>query len=226
MLGLLASDASQAATLQVRGNPGAQLYIDGELRGTLPLSEPLVLAPGVYELRVSLPGYISHSETIRLVDQSTALDLGIDLQPLSRWKATTFSVILAGLGQIYQGRKAIGWTFMALEVGAVLTAVWAENQFKQYRDDYDVAYRKYQQAIAPSEIARLRSESETAYEDMESAEQVRNIALYSAVGIVVVSAVEAWIAHDRMYVGSDLPEMGTRPMLEGSSIAVGWRTRF
>ena len=108
----------------------------------------------------------------------------------------------------------------------MFTAVWAENEFKQHRDDYEIALRKYEQAISPEEIARLRAQSEDAYSDMESAEQLRNVALYSAAGIVLISAVDAWLAHDRFYVGTELPEMAGRSPWAEPALTVGWRTRF
>jgi hypothetical protein len=55
---------SRLGTLDVKSNvEGAELYVNGELRGTLPLEEPLRVVGGTVQMRVKAEGYVSQTRT-------------------------------------------------------------------------------------------------------------------------------------------------------------------
>ncbi|MCS6798785.1 MAG: PEGA domain-containing protein [Myxococcota bacterium] len=82
VLGQRARPQAQEGTLRIEGDfPGAEVYVDAELVGTLPLG-PLPLAPGNHTLRVSRPGYTEHTEVVR-IRRGQETVVVVDLMPLA-----------------------------------------------------------------------------------------------------------------------------------------------
>lgn len=214
-----------ASSLTVKGPPGSVVFIDGEPRGTLPLETPIELAPGEYRLRCEMPGYVPHEETIVLQDPGHELSVTVRLVRRRRSTAVAYSLVLAGLGQHYQGNHRRGWTLMAIQLGAVAGAIYGESRFKNHRSDYEDAYRLYQDSVDAEDIARYRTDANRAYSDMESAESLRNTALWITAATGLFAAIEAWIAHPKLVVSSDRPEPSSQGALD-VNLQVGWRTQF
>ncbi len=57
--------------LDCKINPWGNVYIDGELKGTTPLREPLVLFPGTHELKVTNPQYGDFEQKIEIKAKET-----------------------------------------------------------------------------------------------------------------------------------------------------------
>lgn len=63
--------------VRLEGGPeGAVLLVDGQDRGRLPRPDPLLLAPGSHEIRVSAPGYVPFASTVS-VPAGQIVDVGI-----------------------------------------------------------------------------------------------------------------------------------------------------
>ncbi len=59
------------AQVEVNTNiPGASVLVDGEVVGTTPLSQPLVIGAGEHRIRVSLAGYEDVEKTVTVVSQT------------------------------------------------------------------------------------------------------------------------------------------------------------
>lgn len=227
---LLCNHPVSAATLEVKGPAGAELFVDGERVGALPLAGPIVVEPGVRVLECRKPGHLVHTEAVNIDGPETALSVQVELEPLSRRRALGSSVALAGLGQLYQGRKRMGWTMIALQGSAWLVAAAAESSFQTTRDDYEILDRRYQDAILESEIVRLRSERQAAFDDLESAKNLRNAALGAVVVIGVWSLFDVWRAHGGFFADAEVPERVGLASDSGSLGAtqwrLGWRANF
>jgi hypothetical protein len=224
VLGTWVADGA-AATLMVKGPRGTVVLLDGSQAGVLPLDAPIPLDPGTYSLRCELPGYSPHEEVVDVVDENDDLTITVSMLQKKRSTAALYSLVLAGLGQHYQGHHKRGWTLMGIQVAAVLAAVYGENQFKQHRSDFEDAYRLYQDSIDGTDIAGYRDEANAAYAKMEDAERVRNTALWMAAATGVFAAVEAWIAHPQVVARTVDPRVG--PLSSSDpTLQLGWRLGF
>jgi hypothetical protein len=87
----LGARQGQVARLEVVGPSGAQLWVDDQRRGSLPLSAPLVVAPGELRVRLEQPDF----QTRELRVQATAAGLArvaIELTPVAAAPAAPPSV--------------------------------------------------------------------------------------------------------------------------------------
>lgn len=220
---------AQSATLAVEGPAGAELFVDGVLVGTLPLAAPVPVEPGVRVLECRKPGHLVHTEAVNIEGPETALNLRLELDALSRRRALGSSVVLAGLGQLYQGRPRLGWTMVALQGSAWLAAAVAEGSFQASRDDFEILDRRYQDAILESEVTRLRGERQAAYDDLQSAKDLRTFALGAVVAIGVWSLFDVWQTHRGFFADAEVPartETSESRGIQTIQWRLGWRSNF
>jgi hypothetical protein len=197
---LAISGGAGAATLEVVGPAGAEVVLDGETIGLLPLSEPMDLPHGVvFELEVRKPGYLTHRETIWLDKPQTQLVVEVDLLSLNRRAAVISSALLAGTGQFYQGRRTAGWIQLGLQAAAWASVVHFELEFEDRRDEYEKLDQQYKEALTPPDIQRLRDERDAAWSDLEDSKNWRNASIGAVVVIAAYSAWDAWRGHDRFF---------------------------
>ncbi len=221
-----------AATLMVHGPGGAEVLVDGRTMAVLPMDDGIELEAGSYAIEVRLPGHRSHLETIELSAPESRFDLAVELRPMSRRSAVAYSAVLAGLGQLYQRRRGTGWTMMGLQLGAWSVAAWAETRYQDRVDEYEVLDRQYDAALAPGEINRLAAARDAAYDDVETYQTWRNVALGAGLAIGLWSMVDAWRGHDRFFVAAGPlvapdPGRGSIARLAGRrDLRVGYRLRF
>lgn len=80
---LAATVQSLVSPVEVRVNqPGARVFIDGELVGTSPLAAPVLVDLGQRELRVTKPGFVDHVSALDLSGaQAVRLDVALDKRP-------------------------------------------------------------------------------------------------------------------------------------------------
>lgn len=183
--------ATHAATLEITGPAGATVVVDDHIMGFLPLTQPLNLAPGTYQVSSELPGYLSFETTVHLPEISDWQRLQIRLVPMSKKTAWTSNLLFAGMGQHYMGKSFKGYFFNLLEAGGLLTAFAGEVQRGNYRKDYLLHKSKYDAAINNSDIAYYKGLTDQAYSDMEDMEQLRNTGLMVAGGAIVLSILDA-----------------------------------
>ncbi len=200
-----------AATLDIAGPPGAEIFLDGTSLGVLPLAGPVMTAAGNHELRCDLTGYIVYRQHIVLHNQDEQLLISIRLSPLSRRTAIGSNVLLAGLGPHYLGHHTRGWLYNAAEIGGLLTALAGELRRSDYRKDYLLLQDQYNAAINAEEIATLRNATEKAYADMEDMETVRNAGMAVAGGAIVLSMIDAWLSFPNLAIGPGTLPVASAP---------------
>lgn len=199
--GLFVAPTANAATLELSGPAGALVTINDQPAGIFPLSGPLELAPGTYDIACNWTGYIPFQETVRLLDDDQWMRLQVRLTPLSRKRAWTANIPIAGLGQFYMGKDTKGWVFLTAEVGGLLTALVGETKRGDHRKDYLLLKSKYEAAVDPVDIGYYRKISDKAYSDMEDAESLRNTGLIVAGSAVVLSILDALLLFPSVEAG-------------------------
>ena len=210
MVMLLGAGDGLAGTLEITGPAGAEVFVNDQLVGILPLEGPLGAAPGEYEVRSDWPGHVPFREIVRVFSETEVIRVNIRLLPLNKGTAWRSSILYAGLGQFYLGHRTRGWIYAGVETAGLLTALVAELERSNLRQDYLVITDNYNSAINADEIERLRSDAEQAYDDMEQAEKLRNTGLYVAGGAIVVSVIDALISFPNLEAGP-----GTVPLQTG-----------
>ena len=83
LLLVLATPAA-AATLQIAGPPGAEVWLDGQSVGLLPLAGPLAVPRGMHEVVCEAAGHERYRETIVLPEEDSWRTLRVRPTPLRR----------------------------------------------------------------------------------------------------------------------------------------------
>jgi hypothetical protein len=105
----------EPATVALQGGAGADLYVDGELRGELPLAEPLELPAGTHALAVLARGHEPFSTEVSL---ERGQDRSIEVQLTStRLRTASFVVMGAGAAGLVAG-AILGGVALAREAEA------------------------------------------------------------------------------------------------------------
>jgi hypothetical protein len=200
-LAMLFAPPVLAATFDVSGPPpGAELVLDGEVIGVVPLQAPIELPHGrLFIIQIRKPGFITHEEQVFLQDPDTHLSVSVELLGLSRKTATITSALLAGTGQFYQRRNKTGWVHLGAQLTAWGSAIYGGLVFGEKRDDYNLLDQKYKEALDPAEIEILLEERDTAWNEMKDAESWRNWSLAAVAAIAAWSSFDAWRGHNRFY---------------------------
>ena len=201
----LAPTETDAATLHLTGPAGAEVFVNEEAIGFLPLSEPLALNPGRYLVRCELPGHQPFEAAVRFLGPDESRRIQARLMPLRRRTAVMSNLLFAGLGQHYSGQSLRGWIYNAAEVGGLLTAVAAELRRSDFRKDYLLLMDKYDQEINANQIAYYKSEAQAAFSDMEDMEQLRATGLWVAGGAVLLSVFDSLAFFPSFEAGSGTP---------------------
>ena len=198
-----------AATLQLAGPAGASVTIDGRAVGFLPLSAPLTLPAGTYELVCEMPGRSPHRERVKLEFDDTWRHVTVRLLPFSRRTAVFSNVLLAGLGPRYLGHSTRGWLYSALEAGGLLTALAGEVSRSNASSEYLLALDAYRQAVDQNEVTARRAAAESKLKDVTDAADLRDLGLMTAAGAVFVSMLDSWFSFGAVTAGAgELPPSG------------------
>lgn len=229
VLVILGPTMARAATIDVTGPAGAEVSIDGAARGVLPLPRPLPVEPGRRILEVRKRGHVTHQEVVEVTSPDHAIQIDVDLISLNRWQAMGSSAVLAGLGQLYQSRPTMGWTMLALQVGAWGWLFYSEDQYKSARDDYLTELTAYEAETDRFDIVARRDATLAAFDDVESKNDLRTYATITVIAIGAWSVFDAWRQHDRYYEASEssLPiETAVSRDVDGTRVEVAWKWNF
>ncbi len=229
-LALLLAGPAAGATLLLTGTPGAAVRLDGRDLGTLPL-DALDVAAGSHALSASLKGMLPLDVEMRIDAEDAVVRRHLRLQPMSRRDAVAYSLVLAGLGQRYEGRPRLGWTLTAAEVGGLLTALAGELAVQNHRDDYELAMANYRDALLPTDVAFYRAQAADAWSAADDAGKLRDTAAAVAVGAVVIGVIDAWLRFPSLEAGAGTapappPEVAAAAATAGSGFHVGWSLRW
>lgn len=223
--------SAHAATIDLTGPAGAELFLDGEPIGFLPLPHPLDLRGGRYLLRCELPGHQPYTRKLRITDPEAVLRIHIRLMELRRRTALGADLIFAGLGQHYSGQHLRGWLYNAAEAGGILLALTGELQRSNYRKDYLLYKEEYDGQINADLIEYYKTQAATAYSDMEDMAKLRDTGLILAGSAVVLSLLDTLLLFPSVEMGagsvSALPPAADGvPLAAARSFHVGYRARF
>lgn len=78
-----AADVTPGSIVLIGDSPGAEVLVDEQVLGTLPLDGPLAVAPGTHTLRIRRPGYTEYTEVVTLAP-GESYDVFVDLMALSQ----------------------------------------------------------------------------------------------------------------------------------------------
>lgn len=221
-----------AATLLLDGTPGAAVKLDGVVIGRLPIDRPLTLAAGEHVLEAVRRGMMPFKTTVRIEAEDTVAREYVRMTPLRRRDAVGYSMVLAGLGQRYEGRRTLGWLLSAVEVGGLGTALVAEISRSNHNDDYILAMDGYRRAVLPDDVARYRTEAEDARTKAVDAADLRDTALIAAGGAVALSILDAWLRFPSLDAGAGPAPVGPAVSAAGASdgsregFHVAWKVRW
>ena len=117
----------------------------------------------------------------------------VRLTPYSRKTALTSNLLAAGLGQFYLGQKTRGWIYLLTEAGGLVTALSAEMQRSDYRNDFLLLQERYNTASTPKRSSSSRCSADQAYQDMEDMEELRDTGLLVAGGAIILSMLDTLV---------------------------------
>lgn len=206
---LPAAGGAQAGLLEIAGPPGVAVTVNGEDVGILPLGGPIGTKAGEYVIGASHPGYVAFQQTVWFFDDEDVNRVVVRLTPMSKRTAWTSSILYAGMGQFYTGKKTRGWVYAGVETVGLLTALYGELDRSNKRTEFLSIQDAYGSAINANEIFRLRDEMDLAYDDMKKAEDLRNTGLLIAGGAVVVSVIDALLNFPHVESGPGLVPVQT-----------------
>lgn len=204
--------SASAATLELSGPAGARVIINDQSIGIFPLSGPLELDPGYYDISTSLPGHFPFEKTVYFETSDEWVRVHAVLLPLKKSTAWKSNIAYAGLGQFYMGKKTKGWAFALAETGGLLVALAGEAQRLNYRNDYILFKDGYDSSINATDIAEYRLKSETAYANMKDMQSLRNTGLMVVGGAIVLSILDALFLFPSAEMGP-----GSTPLQTGFS---------
>jgi len=176
--------------LSVNGSPvGADIRIGARLAGELPL-ENYELDGRSYMIQVTAKGYETTTKMVNIAPNQRK-DVSVQLTRKSNGKAFVWSLFVPGLGQHYLEKKSRAVIFPLLEVGAIAGAMIFNNQYNNSIQDYDMLKSNYSTAVDQTEINSYYNQMTSKYDDIESAEKMRNIFIGAAVGVWVWNVLDA-----------------------------------
>ena len=111
----------------------------------------------------------------------------------TRMGALIRSTVFPGLGQLYSGRKLMGYTLMASELAAGALAYMSFTQYQTAQDDYIIYQAQYIASTNPDEIADLKKLAQKALDDESAANDQITLMLYAVGAIHVTNMVHAFI---------------------------------
>lgn len=176
--------------LSVNGSPvGADIRIGGRLAGELPL-ENYEIDGGNYTIRITAKGYEPTTKMLN-ISPNERKDVSVQLARKSNSKAVVRSLFVPGLGQHYLEKKGRAFLFPVLEVGALAGAYIFNSKYNNSIQDYNALKNSYSTAIDQTKIDTYYSQMTSKYDDVESAEKMRNIFIGVAAGIWVLNVLDA-----------------------------------
>jgi len=176
----------------------AQLVAEGPLRDTL-------IVPGEFELGVkqTTTGAEASIGAVVLPEATAAFTVR---SRVVHSRPIVSSLLYPGLGQWNTGNHILGLGLGLAFGGSLVFAITAENRRSQSFSDYYAAYAVYQQASTRDGAASQHAIVQGKYDDARTAVRTRDIGLWTAVGIYLISAVDALLLPSTEEVALDIEQ--------------------
>jgi hypothetical protein len=113
------------------------------------------------------------------------------LRPVSMPSAMLRGILFPGMGHVYSGQRGMGSVWSVSILSAVGAALVADGHFRGSQLDYDEAVARYAGADSEEGVALARRELEDSFSSMEGAHQLRGVLRGVALGLWVVSVLDA-----------------------------------
>ena len=111
--------------------------------------------------------------------------------------ATLRSFFVPGLGQVYGGRKVMGFGILVLESALIGMAAKSNSDYTAAQTNYNAKLLQYQSSTEPSAIAQLKQEVSVARTDMTSASDQLMIFSAAAGGLWLLNTIHALIVEPK-----------------------------
>ena len=184
------------------------------------------VSAGRKEITVGRCGCFGSSTEIT-VDRGEETRIRLNLFPKTRSTAFKRSLLLPGLGQHYKNQSGRAWFYHFATAGGIAVAVLGQTNRGSSITDYNEAVEAYNGSVVQSDMDHWFGEMETRYDDIEGAENLRNIGLYTVAGIWLMSALDAVIGSplkcddDPSVLGGLLPIHGDKKI--SAKLALGFQ---
>jgi hypothetical protein len=176
---------------------GARIYVDGQMYGYLPLIEQeFELKNYLFEFKAA--GYKEKKRRINL-SSNIIINEDIILNPKTRFKTFTRSMMIPGLGQIYsaeenfENRKYIGYGLVAAGIGLAAITASSWSDFFDKKNMYDDAHTLYLKQTNTNDINNYRDIAENKHTEMTDAESTALIISSLLGALWIGNALEAMI---------------------------------
>ncbi|MFN0151279.1 MAG: hypothetical protein ACKVU1_11310 [bacterium] len=202
---------TRQAHLIVDAPAGARVTAGDEVDTILPAA-PFELPAGVHEVKISLPGYYTRKETLRIAERETRT-LIAPLKPKTRRAAVARALVHPGWSSHYMERRASTFAFLGAAAIAAGGAVFYDAKMQDRVDEFEAVDARYASAVSASEVAALAIARDAAYEEIRDAEDFRGICLMALAGTYAVGLAEAalrfpWSAENRrVEIGPRIEEL-------------------
>jgi hypothetical protein len=116
------------------------------------------------------------------------------------------SLYFPGQGQRQAGSPILGWAMSIAFSGAVALAVGAELKGAALYSDYSSSRTSYDKAATKAEALAQHNTGQGQYDDARTAFKIRNIGLWTALAVYVLSAADAYFIHNRVDIIYQIPD--------------------
>ncbi|MBI1925520.1 PEGA domain-containing protein [Candidatus Poribacteria bacterium] len=151
------------------------------------------VSPGTYEATAKVKGYQPLKQRFEVTPHQYNT-LAIQLSPKSRLDMAGSSLLLPGSGQYYGERYVSGTFFLLMEVGAIVSAIVAYQEYDQALVRYHRAEEQYRNAVMLSEIQDARQKLVKAHDAAERKLVFQQAAFGAIGGVWALNVLHAMIA--------------------------------
>ena len=120
----------------------------------------------------------------------------------NRFGAAIRSLILPGWGQLYSGKKLIGWSFLGGEAIIGALAFSSYSAYSKANSDLVSFNEQYKNTSDPLQIADLRAKTLQAESDQISSNDQMTMMIYAAGGIWAINVVHAMLTGPKSEMAS------------------------
>ena len=175
--------------------PDVEVFINNRLVSRGSLRDTLIV-PGEFEIAARQPSPEKSVSTSGFVLPNATARYRVSYDLLSRDPFYS-SLLLPGSGQRKAGSPALGWGIEIAFGGALALALGAEIKGVVSYADYSTTHGSYDQALTKAEAFSFHNTAQQQYNSAISAFRVRDIGLWSALAVYVLSAADAFFFHNR-----------------------------
>lgn len=197
----LARMVSGAARITLQSTlSGTSLRIEGDAEQRVTLlqaDERIFIDPGNYRISLSAPGYKAIQMDVEL-EGGESFDIPVNLSPKSRGAAGIFSLLIPGMGQLYEGRT--GWgilTLLTTSCTAIFT-LQSLNDYSTHKSDYNELIEDFNEAVELSDLLSIQLLLNEKHNNMKESSDRLDVFTKVLGGLWVLNVIDAIVRMPRM----------------------------